>query len=715
MPIPFDNYPRIELFYNESWNPMVGYQREAAPVTIKWGSADEQSKAAPLSITCQLENKDGRFSPRNPHSPLYGLIGRNVPLRVMDADGVGLYAVGEVTSWPTTWDLSGSDVAVTVEASGISRRLGQGSSPLRSSLTRGLSTRAHSYWPLEDGEGATEFASAVGGPSLSFSGAVSLAQSDAFVASDKLPTVEAGSISGTIPPYVPDPNGQRLAFLVLAPDDGVDVEQVIVTARTFGTGTLWELSLLPDGSLRLSVRNEDGTYNNGSMDPDTSEVAGIREFGGSTFHLNGEPTMVEVAMYYDDLNQELGVTLAATTVADGTYSYVGNSSNSTIDGGVLPPIRFRSVRLSAGSSAVVFGHVAVLPGSFDVGTQDQELAAWTGETATDRITRLCAEEGVPLRMPAGATSDTTMGPQTRDTFLDLLAQVAAADFGMLADDVQQLGLFYRPGSSLLNQTAQVDMVYGNLMPPFEPVSDDQRLRNDVTVSRPGGSSARAVVTDGPLSVESVGRYDADDEVNVATDAQLQDQAGWRAHLGTIDEDRYPSITVDVRAVESPIDDSYYDMAVPAFLGDRVTVTQLPEWMAPDTTVDQIILGGQVTMTPYQHVFTWNLAPASAWSVPITNDQDARADTVGSELAAPVSTTDTSFSVATTAGPLWTTDPSDLVFYVDVAGENVQVQAVAGTSSPQTFTVSRSRNSVVKSHAAGTPIKLWRASVVSLME
>ena len=55
-------------------------------------------------------------------------------MRVRVGDDVR--AVGEVSSWPSTWDLSGSDVWVPVTASGILRRLGQGASPLQSPYVR---------------------------------------------------------------------------------------------------------------------------------------------------------------------------------------------------------------------------------------------------------------------------------------------------------------------------------------------------------------------------------------------------------------------------------------------------------------------------------------------------------------------------------------------------------------------------------------------------
>ncbi|MGI5347041.1 hypothetical protein ACQEU8_02460 [Streptomyces sp. CA-250714] len=53
-----------------------------APVHITRGRADEASTVDPGKCTLTLNNRDGRYSPRNPRSPLYGKLGKNQPVRV---------------------------------------------------------------------------------------------------------------------------------------------------------------------------------------------------------------------------------------------------------------------------------------------------------------------------------------------------------------------------------------------------------------------------------------------------------------------------------------------------------------------------------------------------------------------------------------------------------------------------------------------------------
>ena len=59
------------------------YQRsgDSPPVTLTRGRADESSSANPGTGTWEWNNRDGRFSPKNPLSPYYGLLGRNTPVR----------------------------------------------------------------------------------------------------------------------------------------------------------------------------------------------------------------------------------------------------------------------------------------------------------------------------------------------------------------------------------------------------------------------------------------------------------------------------------------------------------------------------------------------------------------------------------------------------------------------------------------------------------
>jgi hypothetical protein len=105
----------------------------------------------------------------------------------------------------------------------------------------------------------------------------------------------------------------------------------------------------------------------------------------------------------------------------------------------------------------------------------------------------------------------------------------------------------------------------------------------------------------------------------------------------------------------------------------------------------------------------NCAPAGPWTVGVVEDPVlGRADTDGSQLASAVNASATSWSVAVTAGPLWITTatrPAEFPLSVTCGGEEVTVTAITGTSSPQTFTVTRSVNGISKPQSAGTALSL----------
>src|SRR5262249_50722655 len=72
-------------------------------------------------------------------------------------------------------------------------------------------------------------------------------------------------------------------------------------------------------------------------------------------------------------------------------------------------------------------------------------------------------------------------------------------------------------------------------------------------------------------------------------------------------------------------------------------------------------------------------------------------------------------VATTTmgSPLWTTAASDFPFDIAVGGERMPVTGAPETSSPQTFTVARAANAVNKPQNAGSDVRLWQPSILSL--
>lgn len=227
------------------------------------------------------------------------------------------------------------------------------------------------------------------------------------------------------------------------------------------------------------------------------------------------------------------------------------------------------------------------------------------------------------------------------------------------------GTGYHDGTVLMSHTAYLqasarvfalDYAAGHISDPFEPTDDDQKLRNEITARRTDGGEYTYSKTTGPQNVndpaedpEGVGVYDEGIEVNVATDAQLPDQASWRVFLATVDEDRYPTVRVDLAANPDLAED-----LTGLTLGDRITIANLPEWLAPGT-VELIAEGGT---EPIGHPNDWdmrlNASPGMPWLVAqiaasaaaAGPDSPNRCDTSGTRLVAAVDDDDTELLVHT---------------------------------------------------------------------
>jgi hypothetical protein len=71
---------KVKLFYSGAWNDHTADTRISNEITITRGRANEQEQAGPCQ--CGLTFLGHRFNPANPTSDLFGLIGRNTPLRI---------------------------------------------------------------------------------------------------------------------------------------------------------------------------------------------------------------------------------------------------------------------------------------------------------------------------------------------------------------------------------------------------------------------------------------------------------------------------------------------------------------------------------------------------------------------------------------------------------------------------------------------------------
>lgn len=706
---------QVEILLDGIWTDITSrvMTRDGSfKVRVTRGQPNETSQTVPGTCGFQLNNRDGLFSPRNPVSPYYGKIGRNTQLRVSVPSGndKSYRFSGEVAQWPSKWDGTGTDVWVELEAAGPLRRLGQGNSPVSSALYTAMAENTGSnppivYWPCEDSVGSTSIASAVSaGSPMTIAGTPTLASFSSFACSKPLPLMAHASFTGTVPSYTA-PSSIELDFLLAVPTGGEANGTVLCRATATGTIPVWEVYYSTGGG-GISFLGLRGKNMAGTVVQDTGPSA-----SSNTGTMDGALTQVRVVLAQSGADLTYTVYIHdVADIAEGTAS--GTATNSTA--GQLTSVSIAPNRDVVGSA---IGHVSLAP-TFDLYyVRFDVLRAYTGEAAATRISRLCSSNGTAYGQIGTASDTVAMGSQATNTLLGLLQDCATADAGILYESTSALGLGYRTRVSLENQAAALALSYTgiNLAGELVPLDDDQYTRNDITVSRQGGSSARQTLKVGALSVQpppaGVGPYPDAVTVNVQADSTLADQAGWRLHLSTVDEARYPTVSVNLAHPSYVANPTLRQQVLALRPGDRLTISNPPAWLPPDL-ISQLVIGWTETIDHFEHRLTFNCVPESPYHTAVLEDAVlGRLDTGGSQLAADALPTDTTLLVATTTGPLWTT--TDTPFDVRISGEQITVTGVTGAVSPQTFTCTRSVNGVVKPLAVGADVRLNQPMILAL--
>ncbi|MFR9779052.1 hypothetical protein ACL02O_23730 [Micromonospora sp. MS34] len=721
---------KVELYLGSvtGWVDITADVR--GPVSIHRGQPADSTGATPGSCSLRLDNRSGDYSPRNGAGQWYGLLGRNTPLRVSAGLAGGtLYDrfYGEVSEWPARWSLDEVDRYVDVTASGILRRLGQGEQPSWSAMRRTIqASDPVGYWPLEDGTDAGQGGSALAGiPAATIVGASEFAAIEdtpfGVAATDirygtaaLLNLAGGGTVTATLPASATAATVSAWAVSVAAAVDYTKLSGDVViseVATPGGTHVLWQL-IHRTSTLRM-------------------QVVATNAAGSTT-------TVIDSAGVYSTLDTyDFGVWQNGANIDVGLGWYLGSYGITGSVAGTLAGAT--SVTLNATgatqTSNMPFGHLAVWAAQHtpvEEGLTDSygvfvfgSTSSWRNEAATDRLARVCAEEGVPLDMPAVSDAAVQrMGWQPVASFADLPDQCVAVDGGYLFEQRTALGLAYRTRESLYNQTPTPIAYSGQLAEPFEPVDDDAQVRNDITVKRTDGSSARAVQDSGPLAAvappDGVGVYRTEVELNLYDDAPLPDQAGWRVHLGTVDRPRYPALSVQLAAPGWQADPSGMAALLAVDTGDVIEVVGLPSWAAGDART--LVTGYSESFDEWTWVITFAGVPAQPWDVGEA-DGDARVaadgSTLAAALAAPTALAAWDFtassgtlgwsglngSVAISGGALLCT-PNGSSASVEFRSPNTPVVAATVYQATATATCAASRTV--------TPILIWRNSGGSLL-
>lgn len=623
---------------------------------------------------------------------------------------------GEVAEWPQAWDTTMRFATVAVSAAGPLRRLSAGGGPLDSAARRYIAAQApYAYWPLEDGAATIAGVNyASGGPPMQAIqgtnngvGTVKWAQDSSLLGGGPAPVLTQGSqlYAWVDPTLIQAANAWTVTFAAKI-------------NRTSATTVI----LSGNGPFSVSV----------NLFTDGSANAYLTQIGGSTL-------MASQAALGADAIDGIWHSYAVTcTLSGGNVIVTLNRDGADVAGSVAVSARgFYAVAqlvfpTPATSDQFSFAHIAVF-GS-DIGLNGRTnvysaLFGWRTERVLERLERLCAEEGLEFGYDDAVDIALTaqMGPQRQQTLTQLLQECVDTDCGELVESRGSFGFHYHTHANLDNRraTCTLSLSGGQVAPPFLPVDDDQNTRNSITVTSPDGSAYRYQKTSGALSIlappNGAGLYDSSWSANAYYSYMVRNIAAWLVSLGTVDRPRYPALRVN-RANPEVVATGWSGAFGTSLLVDVMSKVVLTG-MAPSGLYDdaQLIVIGLVEFLHTQrHEMTFVCAAEEPRHVGVAANAaapaatDSRMDTGGSMVNAGINAVVTSMSVATAAGnQLWTTTAGDFPFDIIVGGERMTVTNITGSSSPQTFTVTRSVNGVVKSQIAATDVRLFTPCYVAL--
>lgn len=576
--------------------------------------------------------------------------------------------LGEVPEWPLNQDVTGRDIYLEIEASGRLRRLKANDQPLHSTLRRRIPTFAPlAYWPLEDGDTSTTGAAVTANTRPMKITTVTWAADDTLPASDPMPQLAVSSaapcdLGGAVPPPATTPTQWAVSFLFRMNTTHTTI-RTYMSVKSSGTVRQWFLQWSSTG---INIIGQD--------------VDGLNVFTqaiGTSTNLFNQWIRAEFQVSQSGGNVAWHIGFipvgGASTAFDSTFA--GTVGRPT--GVSSPPAGY-----STDLDGLSLGHISVWTDNSDAtDAYDNSDTAWSGETAAARLTRLASEEGVALNLRADPTGTYTVGPQRPNQLFSLLQDAADVDGGILMENRERLGLLYRDRVGMMNQTPRATLVYNRIQAPLTPADDDQATKNIVTVTRTLGSSYTASLDSGRMSQlefpNGVGPYPDDVELNLETDDQVGDQAGWRLLQGTVDEPRYPVVNVWLQRSTSLLDQV---LAIDS--GDRIKITG-PATRYQYDDIDMIVQGYTEFISQFRWEFQFNTTPASPWDVAwvstettaLATDRFSWADTDGCVLGEPLTNTETDFDLLTGPNsPVWTSRPSDSPYLLSVAGETVRVDA-----------------------------------------
>lgn len=599
-------------------------------------------------------------------------------------DGPRVRFTGYVDEWPLAWSAGSSGQALApITISGALKRIQNGLT-LRSSLNRahsltvtGTSPEVVGYWPMEDKSVATRFASGIGGAPMTFSGFTPASDSSPIGSEPLAKTQSAyGTFSAPVRTYT-NPSTTKWAVRGLFNFGTVKTANnaFFQWTTTSGAAYRWQVVLTgtaPDFiSLQAFTASSEVLASAGFAFMDSQNVT----LYGRWFYVDARAEQIGA-----DINWTFNVTFVDADGGATTKTTSGTLAGATL-GNVGRLYHHGAAGFATGNYSI--GHVGV-GRVLDWGpTGAEAVLGHAGESTKDRLTRLGDEENLSTifgdNMLDTGTTDQLMGVQSTTTMLDQLRLVESTEEGILFDGFEG-NVTILPRSARRNHatTMALDAEAAYFGEPFDPTYDWTLLKNDVSVSNSTGTGIR-LISGGVLSPMKIGSYSDSFSIS-APDVDLVHAANFRLNMGTVREQRVPSITLNLHAAPSIID-SYCDVDV----GARVTVANPPSQMDP-TPLDLLVEGYTEVMDGPVWTSTLNCSPSTPWDAFVIGGSNnlGRLDTHSSRMLASYSNSATTMRFAVGPDPYgksaaigWSTtaEPYD----IGSAGERIRVNTMTAVT------------------------------------
>lgn len=667
----------VEMFYNGVWNDITDNDEvfTDSAITIIQGNTDEMGSLRSTQINMRLDNSSDKYRVSNPLSPLYRLVGRNTPLKV--TVGSAVRGIAEVNSWKCD---ESQDFRKTprrgkswtdISASGILARVNKWGRFIRSPLYRAVvlsGTDPAEYWDMEIPSGGSEAPSAVSGSSLTPvttvrytvgtsvlppGGAPDFGSGNGVPGSAALPGFQnGGTLAG---PIRKDTfNGYAIDWVMQfeANTDAGGTTSADVLRWT-ETGTYVEFTVNVTKDFVTVFHSNVADKATGSFTG--SATAALDVYDGAPHHFRYQVRQsggnYRADIYIDSANYA-----TADNFVPGMTGTVGRPSaiewNPGEDRGDYMP--------------VACGHLVVWK-SGQLGDQPPvffALNGYAGETAGDRMDRLCDEENITFGLEGTAALSREMGPQKPDTLYNLMQEIKNTDDGLVYDDIDVLGIIFKIRSRRYNRTPTMTLYPSDFPALPVEVTDDLDTNNIVTARQRDGGEATAEDSTSFLGSQAppsgVGEEKTEIDVNLYDpNTYLIQEANWWMRRGTVDLPRYPQLVLDLNA--SP---HLVTAANDLVVGAVIEIVGLRE-----NVIRLFVLGWTETIGTHSRKMVLTCKPDQQFVVGEYDDTAVRYDLASCTLNGVHSANATTLTLSMSSDEVWSTTSRYDIF---IAGELITV-------------------------------------------